>query len=254
MKFCFVLLQSGDLKSADVPNSSRSNATLDTDCTEPHNIFRPETADSSSDEDIEESLSRSINKLQSLQNQLSGVNRNNSSFDDADILNSQRSETTPRSTLVNSIANNITSQGLVPRARPSLSSMENSYQNIKPKVPVNQVRKPTPNQGTNHQVNDISKPSSSQVGLNVAEDYIKTLNNAAVKIQLWFRRHQKRRRACEAALKRMLDHKRQEREEKQHDDKSHSLLENGRAELSADRKQMREERARRARQQAVQVK
>ncbi|XP_041362383.1 centrosomal protein of 131 kDa-like isoform X2 [Gigantopelta aegis] len=245
-------------KSTGVPNSSRSNTTLDTtldtDRTEPHNIFRPETVSSSSDEeDIEESLSRSINKLQSLQNQLSGVNRNNSSHDDGDVLNSQRSDTTPRSTpLVNSIANNMTSQGLLPRSRPSLSSMENSYQNIKPKAPVNQVRKSTPNQVANHQVNDISKSSSNQVGLNVAEDYIKTLNSSAVKIQLWFRRHRKRRLACEAALKRMLDHKRQEREDKQQDDKRLSLLENGTAEQSVDRKQMREERAKRVRQQAIQ--
>lgn len=157
----------------------------------PHNIFRPDSARSQSDddlEDIEESLSQSINKLQSLQSQLSGINKNNSSPEvqppsaSADLLNSHRSsDTTPRNVSagptprnvsaqstargagptprdvsarnasknlapsstndlhMNGLANNMTSQGQKQRTKASLSSMENSYQNIRHKTPVNQV-------------------------------------------------------------------------------------------------------------------
>ena len=169
----------------------------------PHNIFRPDSALSQTDDDlddIEESLSQSINKLQSLQSQLSGINKNNSDVQppspsgDVHGLNSNRSvDTTPRNVSagptprnvsagptprtvsagptprnvsagstprdisakntsknlasvttndlhVNGLANNMTSQGQKQKAKASLSSIENSYQNIKHKTPVNQVR------------------------------------------------------------------------------------------------------------------
>ena len=104
------------------------------------------------------------------------------------VLNSQRPNSPRKSQNLNSITNNMTSHAMTPGAKTSLSNIENSYQNIKPKTPVNQVKRPSP-------------PSSS-VGRNVAENYIKTVNMSACKIQRWYRRHFKRRRAGEAAVKR----------------------------------------------------
>ncbi|XP_067670950.1 centrosomal protein of 131 kDa-like [Haliotis asinina] len=217
--------------------SARSEAA-DTDRTEPHNIFQPDTADDSSDDlnEIEDTLSRSLNRLQSLQNQLSEANKNNSSStDDPEVLNSHRSNRSTSRKNMNSIVNNMTAQGHSTKTRPSLSSMENSYQNIKPKAPVNQVR----------------KSASNQVGMNVAEDYIQTLNTAALKIQRWFRRHHKRKMVSEAALRRLFDQKRQEHAELRQQELAFSTeeVEEQRAE---ERKRQREEKARQARQQAIQ--
>lgn len=130
----------------------------------PHNIFRPDVAMSSSEDDdldnIEETLSQSINKLQNLQSQLSGINKNNFADDEpvsgasshrssrTTVKDSSR-EVTPRNVPTsesrefrsNSLANNMTSQGQNQRAKASLSSFEKSYQNIKHKTPVNQVKK-----------------------------------------------------------------------------------------------------------------
>lgn len=127
----------------------------------PHNIFRPESTLSSTDEEeldnIEESLSQSISKLQCLQSQLSGINKNNSSGFAASLNSHRSSVSTPRNKsldqthssshsnlqepTMNGLANNMTVQGQKQKTKASLSSIENSYQNIKPKTPVNQVRK-----------------------------------------------------------------------------------------------------------------
>ncbi|XP_071105625.1 centrosomal protein of 131 kDa-like [Haliotis cracherodii] len=217
--------------------SARSEAA-DTDRTEPHNIFQPDTADSSSDDldQIEDTLSRSLNRLQSLQNQLSEANKNNSSStDDPEVLNSQRSNRSTSRKNMNSIVNNMTAQGHSTKTRPSLSSMENSYQNIKPKAPVNQVR----------------KAASNQVGMNVAEDYIQTLNTAALKIQRWFRRHYKRKMVSEAAMRRLFDQKRQEHAELRQQELAMSTQESD-EQRADERKKQREEKARQARLQAIQ--
>ena len=181
--FCHLQpLKTGLKKSSGADGSGRGGGAQASDRSEgPHNIFRPDSALSQSDdelEDIEESLSQSINKLQNLQSQLSGINKNNSEAQSpspsAEVLNSNRSsDTTPRNVSagptprnlsagptprdfsarsasknlatsndfqVNGLANNMTSQGLKQKAKASLSSIENSYQNIKHKTPVNQVR------------------------------------------------------------------------------------------------------------------
>jgi 5-azacytidine-induced protein 1 len=131
-----------------------------------------------------------------------------------------------KATKLNSIANNMTSQAFSPGAKTPLKSLENSYQNIKHKTPVNQVR---------------------QVGRNVAEDYVKTCNMAATKIQRWFKRHQRRHKSGEAAVRRLLESKRLEKEAEMEQEKRDTRSK------EEDRKKLREEKARQARQNAIQV-
>ncbi|KAL8567610.1 hypothetical protein ACOMHN_054423 [Nucella lapillus] len=278
------------------PSSDRSEG--------PHNIFRPDSALSDDDDDelddIEESLSQSINKLQSLQSQLSGINKNNSEQPPPPLpltpphLNSQRSADatprndssrsgsrggsaapTPRNLLTgtsprnrsaegassdlgvrdfasknlataatndlqrNGLANNMTSQGHKQKAKASLSSMENSYQNIKHKTPVNQVRRlPSP-----------AAAAAAQVNQTAAEEYLHTLNGAATRIQRWFRRHLVRQQAGHAAMRRLMQQKREQRAEVLRQSTSLQDQEDRRQE---DRKRANEDKARQARQDAIQ--
>ena len=158
-------------------------------------------------------------------------NRNYSAAGDAnDFLNSQPN-LSQKATKLNSIANNMTSQAFSPGTKASLLGMENSYQNIKHKTPVNQVRQsPQP-----------------LVGRNIAEDYIKTCNMAATKIQRWFRRNLQRKKTSEAAMRRLLDSKRQEMEQQ----RNSMSLDDCDPELA--RKKAREEKARFARLDAIAV-
>lgn len=128
----------------------------------------------------------------------------------------------------NGVANNMTSQALLSGNKAPLRSMENAYQNIKHKTPVNQVRQKTTT--------------------NLAEDYIKTCNMSAIKIQRCFRRWRAKRRNAEDTVQRLLESKRQERELAMANDKGKELS------RDAERKKVREEKARQARQIAIQVK
>uniref|UniRef100_A0A3Q2YDB0 Centrosomal protein 131 n=1 Tax=Hippocampus comes TaxID=109280 RepID=A0A3Q2YDB0_HIPCM len=76
-------------------------------------------------------------------------------------------------------------------------------------------------------------------------EYIQQVNQAAVTIQRWFRRHARRRRANRVALRRILDSKRKEWQERA---EAESHLEMPRD----DRKLIREEKARQARLAAIQ--
>ncbi|KAK6170509.1 hypothetical protein SNE40_018889 [Patella caerulea] len=223
------------LKGKHITNSSRNKPGPESDRSEPHNIFHPQIDnDSSSEEieDIEESLSRSINKLQTLQNQLSGINNN--ATEDAKITKTSPRQSAPVSS---GIANNMTSQGLSPKNKGPLSKIEKSYQNINHKAPVNQV----------------PKTSDKHVGLNVAEDYIQSLNTAATKIQKWYRRHDVRQKASSAAVRRLLSQKHKEKIEERNHDVKLSLSEKQIEEKKIEeRKKVREEKARIARKQAIQ--
>ncbi|KAK7111870.1 centrosomal protein of 131 kDa-like [Littorina saxatilis] len=282
-------LKSGMKKPSGSTGNSRGVPQASDRSEGPHNIFRPDSARTDSDEeldDIEESLSQSINKLQSLQSQLSGINKNNSADDQppstsAEVLNSHRStDTTPRNSHrstdttprnisadptprnvsavptprdfpvrnsskniacaptndlhTNGLANNMTSQKQKTKA--SLSSMENSYQNIKHKTPVNQVRKPS----------STASASADQASQNIAEEYLKTLNTAATKIQRWFKRHHSRQQAGQAALRRLLQQKR--------DDvlRQSTAFQEDQQHPAEDRKKAKEEKARQARLDAIQ--
>lgn len=271
---------------ASKPTSGNTTARSE----EPHNIFRPASAQSTDDElytphhmmdDFGNALSSSINKLQNLQNQLSGVNRqdgntngNNLALDtfrstdtltpagsspplvrkssvddfiqdimdwtprhdkDWDVLNSSRSVQSSKSSgrraegIENfgpvSLANNISRPGQKQKEKATLSSMENSYQNIKHKTPVNQVRDTTESSGQSRSLRSDSKtsqPSTVQTktfrpkpGSNKdskmqnVEDYIGLFNASALKIQKWYRRHKTRHAAAEAAIRRLLSQKKQ---------------------------------------------
>ncbi|KAK7506382.1 hypothetical protein BaRGS_00002494 [Batillaria attramentaria] len=257
----------GGMQLSPKPLGDKGDTAGNTDRSEgPHNIFRPDSALTNSDDDdldnIEETLSQSISKLQSLQSQLSGINKNNSANGEAsaaaaDALNSYRSSdstprnptarSTPRNTSapqhkqshVNGLANNMTSQAQKQKTKASLSSIENSYQNIKHKTPVNQVRT----------ASSTAQPAVSQINHNVAEEYIQTLNKAATTIQLWFRRHLARHRAGKAAMRRLLQQKKAEREDLL---RQSAAGQDDRGHRPDDKKKLKEEKARQARQEAIQ--
>ncbi len=148
-----------------------------------------------------------------------------------EFVSSHDSVAEQKATKLNSIANNMTSQALSPGVKTPLRSLEYSFQNIKPKTPVNQVR----------------QSPQLQIGRNIAEDYVKKCNMAATKIQRWYRRHGKRRLAADAALKRLLHHKHQEKEEALRQEKAEAVN------LEGGRRKTREDKAREARQQAIEV-
>ncbi|XP_005098791.1 centrosomal protein of 131 kDa [Aplysia californica] len=321
---------------ASKPGQETGSARSDT----PHNIFRPESARSSDDdvdsqarlmEDFDNSLSQSINKLHSLQTQLSGVNRENrESAVNAEVpsaVNSHRSVSTvdgdglhgggavggsrvgsiddfiqgiidntptptpshwasarqditsPTSTVTDrsprgeddqkSVANNMSTRGQSnQKAKASLSTMENSYQNIKHKTPVNQVkssasgslsspadRKSTWSNGSGQNKKPLSSTTGASDKLSeqkVLADCMNKLTSSAIQIQRWYRRHRKRRMVGEAAMRRLLAQKKEEHETRQVQELSQSVTA---AELQEkkmeERRRLREEKAREARQQAI---
>ena len=207
------------------------------------NFFQPTSVRSSSDSD-DDCLASSFSQIQALKekHQLQQDKMN-------DLFTSPRDQimkdAVPKTSNFSSIANNMVVTGKPQQVKASLSNIENSYQNIKHKTPVNERKKP-----------DMSQ----QIGRNIAEDFIKTLNNAATKIQRWYRRHkycqQKASaslKAGEAALKRLLQQKKQDHEEHQKLDLEFLNEDESERRSAGDRKKLREERARQARQQAIQV-
>lgn len=143
--------------------------------------------------------------------------------EDGELLNSQcpsLGKFTHKSHSLNSIANNMTSQAMSPQAKASLSSIENSYRNIKPKTPVNQVRKESNQMELQSLVLADSSPiaaaAAPQAKTNSKENSSQQIQiNAANKIQRWYRRHYVRKKAGEAAMKRLLNQKRHEKIELQ---------------------------------------
>jgi len=130
------------------------------------------SARSSSNEEVSclrNQLSESINKSQKI-----FAAHKNGSLDHGDSArDSPRSKngSNKKPTNQSAIANNMTLQGRTPSVKVGLSDLENSYQNIKHKTPVNETRKTSTRQS-----------DSSQNGANaLAEDYIKTLNMSATK-------------------------------------------------------------------------
>ncbi|KAM4623443.1 centrosomal protein of 131 kDa [Polymixia lowei] len=81
-----------------------------------------------------------------------------------------------------------------------------------------------------------------------AERFIQQVNQAAVTIQRWYRRHASRRHASQAALKRILATKKKEREQRAEEDRCPEQQKK----KEEDRKRIREEKARLARLAAIQ--
>uniref|UniRef100_A0A7N8X2K6 Centrosomal protein 131 n=1 Tax=Mastacembelus armatus TaxID=205130 RepID=A0A7N8X2K6_9TELE len=92
-------------------------------------------------------------------------------------------------------------------------------------------------------------PRRREVTEEEAERFIQQVNQAAVAIQRWYRRHAKRQHTSQAALRRLLASKRTEWQERTEED---SLLEQQQRK-DEDRKLIREEKARLARLAAIQV-
>ncbi|XP_049419203.1 centrosomal protein of 131 kDa isoform X3 [Epinephelus fuscoguttatus] len=92
-------------------------------------------------------------------------------------------------------------------------------------------------------------PRRREVTEEEAERFIQQVNQAAVTIQRWYRRHTKRRHTNQAALKRILASKRKEWEERTEED---SRLEQQQQKKDEDRRRIREEKARLARLAAIQ--
>ncbi|XP_069786037.1 centrosomal protein of 131 kDa isoform X2 [Narcine bancroftii] len=79
-----------------------------------------------------------------------------------------------------------------------------------------------------------------------AERFIQHVNHAAITIQRWYRRHFQRRSASQAALKRFLAAKKQEKEQEMLAESVHQ------SRKSEERRKIREEKARQARKAAIQ--
>ena len=178
-----------------------------------HSIFSPASARSSSTLDDEEYL------------------RTNDDYSRQKQLQSTPSVSVPETRrlsdrLDSSIANNMTSQAMSPSTKTPLLDLETSYQNIKHKMPVN-LQAPYPNKKKQFDM--------------------KRQQMAAIQIQRWYRRHCVRNRAGNAALKRLLENTKRD-----HEEGAMGYLQSGERSVE-DRKKIREEKAKRARQQAIQV-
>ncbi|XP_064600746.1 centrosomal protein of 131 kDa-like isoform X2 [Liolophura sinensis] len=196
----------------------------------PRNVFGPLSARSSSDES-EAVPSRS--RVSANNTWASLIAENGPSTDNKpEVVMDDQGNSSERSQQITGITNNMTNQGRSPRnkQKTALSNLENSYQNIRHKAPVNETK----------------QTGSNSVGRNIAEDYIQLVNMAATKIQVWYKRHITRKRAGQAAMKRLLS---QKRESIERDREAEKAEEQRKAE---ERKRIREEKAKAARQQAIQ--
>ena len=216
-----------------------------------HSIFQQRSARSSSDEDdnfdLKECLSQSFSGYN--RNASDDTNDKNIMDDDFERLLSPRNANN-RTSSQSSIANNMTVQGRAPSVKVGLSDLENSYQNIKHKTPVNQTRKVSMSQVKE----SINRDNISNSSNSLAEDYIKSLNMSATKVQRWFRRHNKRRKAGKAAIQRLLNQKKQTFEEHRLRESQNDFLAKEMEEKKQEeRKRIREEKAKYARHQAIQV-
>ncbi|NXF36589.1 CP131 protein, partial [Nyctibius bracteatus] len=97
--------------------------------------------------------------------------------------------------------------------------------------------------------NNSSQPRRKEVTEEEAERFIQEVNQAAVTIQRWYRRHSQRHRAAAAALGRLLASKREERREHVEEGNILDLHER----KDEERRKIREEKARLARHAATQV-
>ncbi|KAK7122358.1 hypothetical protein R3I94_019474 [Phoxinus phoxinus] len=92
------------------------------------------------------------------------------------------------------------------------------------------------------------QPRRREVTEEEAERYIQQVNQAAIIIQRWYRRHANRKRANENTIKHLLTSKKKEREQRAEEEKNTESLKK----KEDDRKRIREEKARLARHTAIQ--
>lgn len=156
-------------------------------------------------------------------------------------MNNSNSSSKARTASQSAIANNMTLQGMSKGVKVGLSDLENSYQNIKHKSPVNQTRK-------------SQSLSSNSLANTLVEDHIKKVNFAATVIQRWFRRHNTRKKAGEAAIQRLLQTKKQMFEEQRlRESQNDFFVKEMEERKQEEKKRNREEKAKIARQEAIKV-
>lgn len=240
-------------KPPSVPNSTRSMATTHGSGETPQASVRSQSIDNFI-QDIMDRTPRNIEE------------RDLAAGDGPPLSFSRPNSATGLGPHASALANNVFKPGQKSKAKASLSSMENSYQNIKPKTPINQVCKAlsgnlklngnnraglqSKRQIHHRKVSSSTKESMSQ---DTVEEYMDVLTTAAVKIQKWYRRHRTRRMAAEAAVKRLLGQKKEEHERRQQSELTQSLNDPlDESKTAENRQKAREEKAKQARQQAIQ--
>lgn len=209
-----------------------------------HSIFQKTSARSSSDDDVNDITDRLSASLNYSSKPLHSATREKSEHTDMSEVAGSQSRNggiNGNGKYVTSVANNLTSQGMSKCVKLGLSALENSYQNIKHKTPVNQTKK------------SQSGTVSSGLGANtLVEDHIKTLNFAATKIQRWYLRHHKRRKAGQAAIQRLLHAKKEMYEEQMlRESKNDFTVKDLEERRQEERKKNREEKAKAARKGAI---
>lgn len=214
-----------------------------------HSIFQQKSARSSSEDEQVFSFNERLSQSVSNRNRPTQPHKRESQDmgDKSDRLVSPGITNTnnsiygnTRSSSQSAIANNMTLQGMSKGVKVGLSDLENSYQNIKHKSPVNQTRK---------------SQSGNKAGANsLVEDHIKRVNFAATKIQRWYRRHNARRKSGQAAIHRLLQSKKHVFEEQRLRESQNDFFAKEMEERKQDeRKRNREEKAKVARQEAIKV-
>lgn len=212
-----------------------------------HSIFQQNSARSSSDEElfkfrdqISQSLSNSSKSQFQQRESLEKGDKSDRGLSPRNVNNSN-SSSKARTASQSAIANNMTLQGMSKGVKVGLSDLENSYQNIKHKSPVNQTRK-------------SQSLSSNALANTLVEDHIKKVNFAATVIQRWFRRHNTRKKAGEAAIQRLLQTKKQMFEEQRLRESQNDFFAKEMEERKQEeKKRNREEKAKIARQEAIKV-
>lgn len=214
-------------------------------------------------------LSPRVAALDQVMNTINGRSRNMMASHGENDLNLASADVTAvsssgKATKLNSIANNMTTQARYGAA--NRKTLEHSVKNIKPKTPVNHVNSKS---GNNFKASTNVTSSSSGGGVSFSRQHSRTSNPdsvldrqrhsvnlarrremSAIRIQRFYRRHVKRKRSGEAALKRMLEAKRRDLDvvgTAQYDPAG------AEANKDVERKRIREEKASQARQQAIQV-
>uniref|UniRef100_A0A3Q1JLS5 Centrosomal protein 131 n=1 Tax=Anabas testudineus TaxID=64144 RepID=A0A3Q1JLS5_ANATE len=157
--------------------------------------------------------------------------------------------------------NNYSDKPLTPKSsnqKPSFNNILKATANDEVSLENGSLTKSQKNFSSSSSTSNNKSPVSAQHGSPVlsrrrevteeeAERFIQQVNQAAVTIQRWYRRHAKRQHTSQAALKRILANKRKEWEEKTEDD---SCLDQQQRK-DEDRKRIREEKARLARLAAI---
>lgn len=211
-----------------------------------HSIFQQQSARSSSDEEVfsfKDRLSQSFSNSNRLSFPQKPESAGRGDKSDRGMSPRNINNSSLRSSSQSAIANNMTAQGMSKGVKVGLSDLENSYQNIKHKTPVNQTRK------------SQSVSGSTNTGANtLVEDHIKKVNFAATVIQRWFRRHNTRKKAGTAAIQRLLQSKKQVYEEQRlRESQNDFFAKEMEDKKQEEKKRSREERAKMARQEAIRV-